>query len=427
MKSSMLVATIVVIIVFWGCQKKNDAIPKIETLAKENPPFKLNVFPDSSRILRFSSPYTKEEIVVTCFKGHYIIDNDIILTEEQLNYLKAPRPNVEISIKSSGLDVKKNGAYIIQDPNGSFLNFWDNGIIPYIINSGFSSAHQAVILQAMTDWENVSGVDFVPLTGSPQKFISFVPTTNMNLSQIGVANTTGQSIYLGTANGPDLATAIHEIGHAMGLFHEHSRSDRGNFIRINTSNIASGKEVNFNTYFQNNWNGIDVGPFDFNSIMLYPSLISDPAFVNNITIPTLTRLDSSQWGRNTSISLGDAETASQLFGSPYAKLELVNKYYDETYSGQTHSIYSIDDIYIKVYADRLCTIPYTGSSSITVRLTYYEYTPSESKSHLTITIPSGTNSYLLYNDLVSKNYYADYGTPLYDETRIFVPRSGNFR
>ncbi len=427
MKTSMFIATLVAILVCWGCHKKIDTILSTEISNHGTPPFRLNKFPDTSRIIRFTSPYTKGEIVATSFRGHYIIDNDIIITEEQLDYLKNPKFNPEISIRSSGFNIKKNGAYIVPDPNGFFLNYWQNGVIPYIINTGFSSAHQAVILQAMSDWESVSGVDFIPMTGTAAKFISFVPTVDTNLSHIGVASSTGQSIYLGTANGPDLATATHEIGHAMGLFHEQSRSDRDNFIVINSSNIASGMSHNFNTYFQNNLNGVDIGSFDFNSIMLYPSVITDSRFVNNVTIPTLKKLDSSQWNRNTSISSGDAATVSQIFGAPFARLELVNKYFDETYSGSTHTIYSLDDIFIKVYADAACTIPYTGSNSITVRLTYYEYTPTESKSHLTITIPGGTNSYLITNDLLTRYYHSDYGIPIYDETRVYSTRSGNFR
>lgn len=428
MKSTLLYVTFIVVLTGLGCQKKIDKILTSENLNQSIiPPFRLNAFPDSTKIIRFTSPYAKDEIVVTNFKGHYIIDNDIIITQEQLDYLKTPKFNTQISILSSGIGVKKNGAYVIPDPNGFFLNYWQNGVIPYVINSGFSSAHQATILQAMSDWENVSGVDFIPMTGSVSKFISFVPTVDTNASHIGVASTTGQSIYLGTANGLDLATAIHEIGHSMGLFHEQSRSDRDNFIVINTSNIVSGQAHNFNTYFQNNLNGVDVGPFDFSSIMLYPSVITDGRFVNNVAIPTLKRLDSSQWNRNTSISSGDAATVSQIFGAPFARLEITNKYFDETYSGQTHSIYSIDDVYVKIYADAQCTVPYIGSSSITIKLIYDEYLPTHSSEHLTITIPSGVNSYLLQNDLVTRHYYADYGTPIYDVTRIYAPRSANFR
>ena len=42
-----------------------------------------------------------------------------------------------------------------------------------------------------------------------------------------------------------LGIAVHEMMHALGYYHEQSRSDRDQYVTINLSNVRSGMEHNF--------------------------------------------------------------------------------------------------------------------------------------------------------------------------------------
>ena len=65
-----------------------------------------------------------------------------------------------------------------------------------------------------------------------------------------------------------LPIVIHEIGHAVGFWHEQSRPDRDAYIRVLHNNIASAFKSNFDRMPNKSINSLGVG-YDYNSIMHY--------------------------------------------------------------------------------------------------------------------------------------------------------------
>lgn len=85
-------------------------------------------------------------------------------------------------------------------------------------------------------------------------------------------------------------TFIHEMGHAMGLFHEHTRSDRDDSVRINWNGIRAGSEANFE---RRTSNGLEIGPYDFRSQMHYAANTSG-ILVNGVATQTVIPRDETQ-------------------------------------------------------------------------------------------------------------------------------------
>ncbi len=73
-------------------------------------------------------------------------------------------------------------------------------------------------------------------------------------------------------------TVIHEILHTLGFFHEHSRPDRDQYVRIIDENIRGGANFNFEKLGSEFINSLGI-EYDYNSIMHYceNSFSVDPA------------------------------------------------------------------------------------------------------------------------------------------------------
>ncbi|XP_055350884.1 uncharacterized protein LOC129597392 [Paramacrobiotus metropolitanus] len=147
------------------------------------------------------------------------------------------------------------------------LVLWPNGKIPYQMSQQFGSPDQFLIHEAMAIIERKT-FHCVTFTArqAEANFIHFLPGENCS-SYVGMRADGGmQPVFLDPARCIQMGIIQHEILHALGLFHEHSRSDRNASVIIYENEIMNSHKSQYRIIPNMPTFGTD---YDLNSLMHY--------------------------------------------------------------------------------------------------------------------------------------------------------------
>jgi hypothetical protein len=238
-------------------------------------------------------------------------------------------------------------------PEGAFaggVQTWTSNTIPYTFDAAVTPAHQQAFLDAAGEWATFANLHFLARTSQANYLL--VKNAPDGLGEGGFSSGVGmiggqQYIQIGP-NSWNRDTLCHEIGHVLGLVHEHQRSDRDNFVTIQWNNVAfHTTDMRYDGNFVLLPSSQNKGAYDFLSVMHYAKNLQsvDPATLNTV-VPNTSPINYSQYldlmgtQYDRVLSVGDRTGMAIVYGAnPIANSSVVTNTKDSGIGSLRAAIY----------------------------------------------------------------------------------------
>ncbi|MBT2623108.1 M12 family metallopeptidase [Chryseobacterium sp. ISL-6] len=187
---------------------------------------------------------------------------------------------------------------------GASLSRWPGGKIYYTVASNMGSINANKITNAVNEYNNKTNTQWIPRTNQTN-YVEFIFGSSSGYDGWAHIGYRGGKQNISLDQNISLGSVIHEMGHTVGLYHEHCRKDRDQYVGIQWNNIQNGQAYNFDIYDS----GTEIGPFNINSVMMYW-----PDSYSKNGQPTIKRANNTYFTYNrTGFTTGDINTIDTMY------------------------------------------------------------------------------------------------------------------
>ena len=188
-----------------------------------------------------------------------------------------------------------------RDRNG----LWTNGVVYFTFHKSVDNKLRADINRAIATFESLTCLKFRLRTNKRDYIVFSARQGDSCSSYIGRIGGR-QTLELGPGC-EDQATILHEVCHALGMWHEQSRPDRDDYVQILENNIRGNSIYEFMKRSSFNVDSLGT-PYDYGSVMHYEL----NAFSKRKGLKTMKIINRREYIRQGRPYVGYAPTLSKL-------------------------------------------------------------------------------------------------------------------
>lgn len=281
-------------------------------------------YSDFGEIFPYGTDSTLTEIDTSIFSYNYVFDKNIFTYGQPIEVTQIQNinlfqgdiimPTAEKTLQNIKSDFNQdadlNSVYLLDKSDDFKFKRWPSTKIYYRLHTNPATMGlKSKIELALRAWE-VAKLDFVEANSPLVDHIFFTSNYDQRFSctQVGYHSKKHDVILKSDS---DVGTIIHEIGHVLGLLHEHSRPDRNKYIDINHKYVDPVfKNQILSTFEDITFTYTD---YDYESIMHY----GEKAYIKKNAPPSAWTIKSRQnikIGQRNKPSVKDITKVKKLYG-----------------------------------------------------------------------------------------------------------------
>ncbi|CAH1795020.1 unnamed protein product, partial [Owenia fusiformis] len=285
--------------------------------------------PEANSIQGRKKPKSKEEAEAehkTLYPEEYSdgVQGDMDLTPTELAELK--------NIAAQDRELNANfGKYRAVALNSAYCahycwKYYGTGIVYYYVPDDFrgrtaeegngTNTPLQVLRAAMDEIEEAACINFIEYKSgdTPRPYYVLVEYGTGCSAELGLRYKSGQKLSLGQYCTLKIGTAIHEVLHTLGFYHEHTREDRETSIDLHLENVDAAKLNNFEKVSDVYVDRSD--DYDCGSVMHYsPISFSKDKLTPVKTITGKTSACEQKMGQRDGLSASDKIKLVQTYGA----------------------------------------------------------------------------------------------------------------